>query len=134
MRVPVNSGHTGGKELSWNELEAKIKQKIPEKDKRQTLSDGTKGEYERIFEWSWVDFEKSVSICGPTKMVFTFADWFDFANKGIKDFRLLSPFTITHIKKMENISENILRRKINVSIVKTGSEEKDLILMPSFVG
>lgn len=72
MRVPGNSGPTGGRELSWEELEEAIGVSIPEGAKVQTDS----GDRERIFLWSWSDFTKSALICGPTKMVLTFADWY----------------------------------------------------------
>lgn len=71
MRVPGNSGPTGGAELAWSELEHFAKLSIPPSAKKQTDS----GSIERIFLWSWEDFTKSVFLCGPTRMVLTFADW-----------------------------------------------------------
>lgn len=71
MRVPGNSGPTGGKELTWKQLEEYIGKSIPESVKHQTDS----GKRERIFLWSWEDFSKSIHLCGPTHLVLTFADW-----------------------------------------------------------
>ncbi len=71
MRVPGNSGPTGGHELSWKELEKAIGKTIPETMKKQTDS----GSYERVFLWSWKDFKKSLILNGPTAIVLTFTDW-----------------------------------------------------------
>ncbi len=76
MRVPGNSGPTGGDEISWNNLERLIGAEIPEEVKRQT--DSPEGERERVFKWSWADFQRSVILCGPTKLVITFLDWWPY--------------------------------------------------------
>lgn len=81
MRVPGNSGPTGGRELTWEELEEGAGIDIPQNMKIQTdskTSENPEGDKERVFLWSWEDFAKSVAICGPTKMVLTFADWFPY--------------------------------------------------------
>ena len=71
MRVPGNSGPTGGKEISWDMLEEATGLKLPESVKHQTDS----GNRERVFLWSWDDFQRSITLCGPTGMVLTFGDW-----------------------------------------------------------
>lgn len=71
MRVPGRSGPTGGQEIDWEQLEAALGTGLPESAKRQTDS----GDRERVFLWSWEDFEKSIALCAPTAMVLTFADW-----------------------------------------------------------
>jgi len=72
MRVPGNSGPTGGKEITWEELERRAGIEIPRSKKIQTDS----GDRERVFEWSWDDFRRSVAIVGPDQMALTFADWY----------------------------------------------------------
>lgn len=75
MRVPGNSGPTGGREMTWEELERRANIDIPEHKKIQT--DSPKDAPERVFEWSWDDFERSVAIVGPDYLVFTFLDWYE---------------------------------------------------------
>jgi len=93
MRVPGNSGPTGGRELTWEELEEVAGIDIPNDAKIQTDS----GDKERVFLWSWEDFAKSVAICGPTKMVLTFVDWFPH--------NLMDTNLEGLIKKMEKIAK-----------------------------
>ncbi len=92
MRVPGNSGATGGYEISWNCVEKALGITIPEGAKIQTDS----GHTERIFTWSWQDFIHSVVISGPTRMVLTFVDWF---SEDLMDGTLEG-----HIKGMEKIA------------------------------
>jgi len=75
MRVPGESGPTGGREMSWEELEGRADISIPEQKKTQT--DSPEGNRERVFEWSWDDFKRSIAINRPDKMVLTFLDWYD---------------------------------------------------------
>lgn len=75
MRVPGDSGPTGGREMSWKELENRAGIDIPERKKTQT--DSPEGERERVFEWSWDDFHRSIAITRPDKLVLTFLDWYD---------------------------------------------------------
>lgn len=72
MRVPGNSGPTGGAELTWEKLEDSISVEIPEQMKVQTDS----GDRERVFLWSWEDFEKSMVLCNPDYIILTFLDWY----------------------------------------------------------
>lgn len=71
MRVPGNSGPTGAPELTWEELEKAARCVIPDHVRIQTDSNNI----ERVFLWSWEDFNKSIFICGPDRLVLTFADW-----------------------------------------------------------
>jgi adenylosuccinate synthase len=81
MRVPGNSGPSAGRELSWEELEAAIGKAIGDDVKVQT--DSPTGARERMFLWSWEEFEKSVALIGPTRMALTFADWWSTSFSGM---------------------------------------------------
>lgn len=94
MRVPGNSGPSDGVELNWDDLEAAIATKIPEDVKRQTDS----GDRERVFMWSWKEFEKSLALIGPTHMALTFCDWWP-------SLRVTNGSTLDgHIKEMERLA------------------------------
>lgn len=127
MRVPGESGPTGGAEISWTQLERRIGG-LPESVKRQTQADGTKGEYERIFEWDWSDFRKSLILCAPTKMALTFADWLNPKDGGVQKWEDLTDNTTRHVVQMEQEAMVLLGRPVPVVLIRTGAEEQDAIV------
>lgn len=128
MRVPGNSGPTPGAEVPWPELEKRLGYELPEKLKRQTLADGTKGDYERMFEWSDIDFIKSLTLCTPTHIAITFIDWLTPADADKKTWDSLSPATIQWIGDVVALAEQTLGRKVSPAIIKTGAAEDSIIL------
>ena len=130
MRVPGASGPTRGEELSWEELEKRLGQLLPESTKRQTQPDGSKGLYERIFEWSWEDFDKSLILTGPTKMILTFADWHNPKNLGVKSWKDIQKDTKIFISQMEERAFSVLQREAAVVLVRTGPGEGDFTKVP----
>lgn len=110
MRVPGQSGPSEGKEMSWEDLEAKLHHSIPEKVKRQTDS----GDRERVFEWSWEEFKYSTILVGPTKMALTFIDWY-CSETPLND----------HIAKMQDIAN------CPVVITRDGSNWDDMRMLES---
>jgi len=113
MRVPGNSGPTGNIELTWEQLEEAIGRTLPERVKRQTDS----GNLERVFLWSWSDFEKSVFLCGPDRLVLTFADWWPTS--------LMNGTTIKDL--IEGMEE---RSNCPVIMVRSGPAWNDYYLRP----
>jgi len=127
MRVPGKSGPTGGRELSWKEMEDHLEHSLSEEVKRQTLPDGTKGNLERIFEWSWDDFRKSLILCTPTKIILTFADWHRLQNYKQRSFEDLHRDTKILVKEMETEATRILGRHIPVVLIRTGPLLEDFV-------
>jgi len=127
MRVPGKSGPTGGAEIDWEEMEVRLGRGVSKEGKMQTQSDGSKKGTERIFEWSWGDFRKSIALCGPTKMVFTFADWHHPDNLGVNKWEDLHSSTMKHISDMERVAAEILGRQVMVTLIKTGPKEEEYI-------
>jgi len=113
MRVPGNSGPSGGEELTWEQLEKAMGRDLPESVKRQTDS----GDRERVFLWSWDEFIKSVVLCGPTRMVLTFADWWPT--------ELMSINTEELIRNMEELAS------CPVIMVRNGPNWNDYKIFPS---
>lgn len=91
MRVPGNSGPTGGREIPWQELESFLGEELPMERKIQT--DSPIGEVERIFEWSWADFAWSFALTRPDCIVLTFADYHHPQNKFATEWDQLHPTT-----------------------------------------
>ena len=111
MRVPGNSGPSDGRELEWEELELACNKQlqIPESAKRQTDS----GNRERIFMWSWKEFEKTIAMIGPTHIALTFTDWWpDLCTIDGADLR-------KHIEKMERLAD------CPVEIIRNGPKWDD---------
>ena len=127
MRVPGTSGPSKGRELPWEEIETMLGRPLTEDQKRQTLADGTKGDYERMFEWNDEEFLASLTLCGPTQMVLTFADWLNPEDSGVTEFEKLSQKTKDFVAHMETLAEGVLGRKVPVSIIKTGAAEESVI-------
>lgn len=128
MRVPGASGPTGGEEIPWAEMEEHLGYKLDEKLKRQTLADGTKGDYERMFRWDWKDFEQSLVLCSPTCMVLTFADWYVPGDAGKTKFKDLHASTKELVAGMEERAKKLLGRTVKVGMIKTGPGENQVIL------
>jgi adenylosuccinate synthase len=110
MRVPGNSGPSDGAQLAWDELEALCGHKLPENVKRQTDS----GDRERVFLWSWEEFNRSVNLIGPTHMALTFVDWWPTAR--------MEDTLEEHIEKMEHAAG------CPVSLVRNGPHWLDYYL------
>ena len=127
MRVPGHSGPSLGKELPWSKVEKKAG-KLSEDEKRQTLSDGSKGGYERMFEWNWEEFRKSLILCSPTQMVLTFADWICTDDKGVNKQAHLHFSVRERINRMEEIAFEVLGRNVKVTLIKTGPNEDDIVV------
>lgn len=113
MRVPGNSGPSEGQEITWEMLEEATGLRIPEKVKRQTDSPDHR---ERIFLWSWQEFEKSIALVGPTHMALTFADWF--------------PRTLVDYTMKDLVEEMQKRAGCPVSIIRTGPAWNDYRQFP----
>ena len=69
IRVGGNSGPTGGRELSWTEVNAMAGREV--EPERTTVTNRVR----RIFEFSHNDFEQALSVNGPTMLFMTFADY-----------------------------------------------------------
>lgn len=116
MRVPGNSGPTGEREISWPALEDAIGRQINNGAKRQT---GT-NQLERLFLWSWTDFEKSLFLSGPDRLVLTFCDWYsaDLMGVSLKE----------HMLRMVEISGK------PIYFVRFGPDYNDYAYAPPFKG
>ena len=114
MRVPGNSGPTGGREIPWEELERRINKNLPDSVKIQTDSFlvNKEGQYERVFEWSWEDFHKSVSMCGPSHIVITFGDWWPVDGTGSVD-------------TFDQLIKTIQQMDLNVAMTRSGPKFED---------
>ncbi|MDA3834061.1 MAG: adenylosuccinate synthetase [Spirochaetales bacterium] len=128
MRVPGKSGPTGGLEWSWAKVENHLGKELPESAKRQTLHDYTDGDYERIFEWSWKDFGKSVILCDPIVMMLTFADWLNPDDEGKTEWEDLSLATKDHVAQMESSAKQLLGREVPVKYIRTGVKDTDIVV------
>lgn len=113
-RVSGESGKTGGKEITFDDIEGSHNLVIPNNRKYQCNEDGTFGNMERIFEWSWYDFEKSIYLTEPSKMILTHLDWansYEYAEQRISD--------------MGEVATKILGRSCMVEYVRNGENIDD---------
>lgn len=69
IRVGGNSGRTGGRELTWAEVNARAGREV--EPERTTVTNRVR----RIFEFSAEDFEHAVRVNRPTLLFMTFADY-----------------------------------------------------------
>lgn len=112
MRVPGNSGPSLGKELSWDEVESLIGYTLDKKLKKQTETldlDDSPEHFERIFQWDWNEFKRSILLTHPTRLALTFLDWIPDAGYQFK-----------HIGHMEQVAN------APVSIVRFGRNFEDM--------
>lgn len=104
MRVPGNSGPSLGKELSWAEVETLIGHTLDKTLKKQTETyelDDSPEHFERIFQWNWEEFTRSIMLTRPTKMALTFLDWIPDAGYQFKH--------IHHMERMANAPVSLVR-------------------------
>ena len=66
-RVAGDSGYAGGKEITF--------ESIGRPTQYQSAEDNSPDGEERLFEWSWEDFEKALQLNTPDKIVFSLTDW-----------------------------------------------------------
>lgn len=122
LRVPGSSGPTLGREISWKELERRLGCTIPLECKIQTDS----GKIERIFEWSWEEFQWALDLINPTHIAVTFTDYLNWEDRFVHHWDKLSTKTKQFIMKLRDLSE------IPVVSIRTGPNENDVILLPEF--
>lgn len=120
IRVAGNSGDTGGKEITWSEVQRRSgsPDEIIEKT---TVTNRVR----RVFEFSPEDVVEAIKINTPTKLCLTFADYINY-----KDFKTtrqsdLSSRTIARIHDIEHM----IGQKID--FISTGPKNEDMIQVRS---
>ena len=127
-RVPGNSGPSAAKELSWKEVCARAGRPYEEIAQTADASTGAgpgAGGVERPFEISMVELRQAADLCGPTSIVLTHADWYDYSCLGARQQRHLSP----KIKLLAHDIEEVMGAP--VTQIRTGPEYNDVVYLPS---
>ena len=115
IRVGGNSGPTGGKELSWEDIAASVGEYVtPEKT---TVTKRVR----RIFEFSDKDFLHSCKVNGPTYLAVTFLDYLGKENYGVDSYSDLNDRAKNFLSHIEEISG------VKVLYARTGPEQEHII-------
>ena len=118
MRVPGESGSTGGRETSYDALETLTGISIPKVKRMQ--GDMTKETEERVFEFSMSDLRHSHRLNGYDSIVITFADYHRPGNYLVRNWEDLHPAT-------QRLINQIGKEIAPVILVRTGPGEYDNI-------
>ncbi|MDD2981520.1 MAG: adenylosuccinate synthetase [Hespellia sp.] len=115
IRVAGNSGNTGGKELSWDEVSKRSG--IKGLSEQTTVTKRTR----RVFEWSDRDFQQALLINQPTILALTFVDYFGVENAGVENLSELSDRALISIAELE------VRNNCHFDILSTGKAVQETI-------
>lgn len=116
IRVGGNSGDTGGKELSWEDIR-NLSQNPDLKPETTTVT----GRERRIFEFSDFDFQHSIWLNKPTKYYLAFMDYVNHIDYGVDRWDNLSARSRTWICSLEK------RFDIKIGWVSTGEKPHHII-------
>lgn len=114
IRVGGNSGPTGGKELTWEEVSKRAGRPVEE------FTTVTK-KRRRIFEFDWKEMDYSVMLNGPTRLALTFVDYFGAENRGQLKFDNLNEEAQAFVRRLE------ARYGVPVSFISTGPLTEQMI-------
>ncbi len=133
MRVSGPSGPTGGKEVSYDEIEKRCDLRMPQHGRLQGDSsrwaaskDGGQAEEERLFDLDMGELIHSHNLNGYDAMVVTFADFHRRGNYRVIDYNHL------HQDTRNAISEIEVALGVPVILVRTGPGEHDNIFRPGW--
>lgn len=116
IRVGGNSGDTGGREMTWEEVARKSGNPdlVPE---RTTVTKRVR----RIFEMDTEDLLTAVRLNTPTQLAVTFADYWDHKDFGKTRIEDLGETSRTWLHSIQRITN------VPVTIVKTGPKPEHTI-------
>jgi adenylosuccinate synthase len=124
-RVPGPSGPSAGKELTWEEVCSNAGR--PFEEIVQTADEPGAGKgaggVERPFALSFEEIEYAAGLVGPTSIVLTFIDWYDYTCHRARQKRHLSPKVMSLIRSIEEAAG------APVIQVRTGPEYHDIVYM-----
>jgi len=119
MRVPGPSGPAAGRELSFDEVEARTNLRLPHH--RRLQGDMTRRDEERLFDFSLEELYKSHLLNGFDVLVCTFADFHRKGNYRVTRWAELHPDTRALVEQVERVLQ------VPVVLVRTGPGEHDNI-------
>lgn len=121
-RVPGNSGPSLGREMSWELVCQHAGRPYEEivQSADESAGDGAGG-LERPFELSIPEICHAADLNGATRIVLTFADWWDYKDLGVQCWGALSYRTKALVVALEK------RLGIPVVMVRTGPDYKDYV-------
>lgn len=126
-RVPGPSGPAAGQELTWEAACRRAGRPYEEIAQTSSGDDPAAGPgaggKERPFELSMDEVEYAAGLCGPTSVVLTFIDWYDYTCNGAKQQRHLTPKVNRLIHRVEEAAG------APVMYVRTGPAYGDLVHM-----
>lgn len=136
MRVSGPSGPTGGRELSYDQVEERTGLRFPNHKRLQgdsmkwTSTDGKSAgvtDEERLFDFSMEELEFSHSVNNYDELAVTFCDMHRRGNYRVTSLDDLHPETIAAIKDIQRTLD------VPVTLIRTGQGEHDNIWVPSGV-
>lgn len=116
IRVAGNSGPTGSKEISFDDI--KKRSKSPNEIIEYTT---VTNKVRRVFEQNYSELEKAVMINGVDEIALMFIDYINYEDYGKSDFNALSIESKNYVEKIEKIL------KTPVTIIGTGPYENQII-------
>ena len=116
IRVAGNSGPTGSKEISFEEI--KKRSGSPHEIIEYTT---VTNKVRRVFEQNYSELERAVMINGVDEIALMFIDYINYCDYGKTDFNELSSESKQYVEKIEKIT------KIPVTIIGTGPFENQII-------
>ena len=122
IRVGGNSGPTGGRELSWAEVNARAGREV--EPERTTVTNRVR----RVFEFSDKDFELALITNRPDRLYMTFADYLGVGIYGRRALCDLGPSAQNVL--MGEVVRIQQRHRVHIDWVGTGEKAEDFIEMP----
>lgn len=116
IRVAGNSGNTGGKEITWNEVTKRSGSKT-----NITENTTITNRIRRVFEFSNDDVLQSIMINKPNMIALNFVDYIDASDKDVRFFHELTRETVKYILKKEQ------DLNINIHYIGTGQNNSSII-------
>jgi adenylosuccinate synthase len=121
IRVGGNSGSTGGREVSWDEVNERAGR--PVEPERTTVTNRVR----RVFEFSDEDFEHALLVNKPDRLYMTFAD---YLGPGVYGKRSMGAMGMEAADAVIKFVDRIERRhSCRVNWIGTGEKAEDFIVL-----
>jgi adenylosuccinate synthase len=121
----IYSGDTGGRELTWAEVENSAGYAPGELSTHSSNFTTVTKKLRRVFEFDWRedgDFGRFVNICDPTSISLNFVNHLCKDDAGVKDFSQLSDQTVEFILRLERTFS------VPVKYIGTGAKHSETIV------
>jgi len=122
IRVGGYSGPMDGEEIDFETIAERAGHEVPPVEFTSVTN-----KKRRIFEWSWEQFEYTITLNDPNKLAITFIDYLNADDFGVEEWENLSDTSKMFVQKVDQRAEDM--NGSSVEFLKTGPRPEHSIVL-----